>query len=155
MRVHQHISYSTPPLKVSNDELSCASPILLVVVVDIFVTLLFLDGKHGVSDINYNNNTGKAEKPKFGAETGDVAQCQVTLNPGLEDELTVVGYREDLGRLLATVLAVLLTGGVLGLLLYWMKHWWLCLTQVKCPLEKATSVLIVVRIEIYFLTPQS
>ena len=117
--------------------------------------VLFLDGKHGVSDINYNNNTGKPEKQKspqwffgqkFGAEASEAPQCQITLNPGLDDELTVLGYRAHLGRLLATVLAVLLTGGVLGLVLYWMKHWWLCLTQVKCPLEKATSVLIVVRI---------
>ena len=119
------------------------------------MTVLFLDGKHGVSDINYNNNTRKPEKQKspqwffsqkFGAEAGDVPPCQITLNPGLDDELTVVGYRPHLGKLLATVLAVLLTGGVLGLVLYWMKHWWLCLTQVKCPLEKATSVLIVVRL---------
>lgn len=107
-----------------------------------------------MSDINYNN-TEKPEKQKspqsffsekFGAATEEVPQFKIRINPGQEDELTVWGYRHHLGRLLATVLAVILTGGVLGLVLYWMKHWWLCLTQVKCSLEQATSVLIVVRI---------
>ena len=109
-----------------------------------------------MSDINYNNTARKPEKQKspqsffsqkLGARTEDeeAPQVKVRLNPGQEDELTVWGYREHLGRLLATLLAVLLTGGVLGLLLYWMKHWWLRLTQVKCSLAKATSVLIVVR----------
>ena len=85
-----------------------------------FVTSIFLDGKHGVSDINYNNNTGKPEKQKspqsffsqkFGADS--VPQCQTTLNPGLAEELTVWGYRPHLGRLVATLLAVLLTAGLL------------------------------------------
>ena len=108
-----------------------------------------------MSDINYNNNTGKPEKQKspqsffgqkFGAATEEVPQFQIRLNPGQSDELTVWGYRHHMVRLLATVLAVILSGGVLGLVLYWMEHWWLCLTQVKCSLAKATSVLIVVRI---------
>ena len=111
-----------------------------------------------MSDINYNNTGRKPEKQKssqsffsqkFGAATEvveEAPQVKVRLNPGQEDELTVWGYRQHLGRLLATLLAVLLTAGVLGLVLYWMKHWWLRLTQVKCSLEQATSVLIVVRI---------
>ena len=109
-----------------------------------------------MSDINYNNTGRKPEKQKssqsffsqkFGAatEVEEAPQVKVRLNPGQEDELTVWGYRQHLGRLLATLLAVLLTAGVLGLVLYWMKHWWLRLTQVKCSLAKATSVLIVVR----------
>ena len=78
-------------------------------------------------------------------ETEDSSQSKVTINPGLEDELVLWGYKEHLGKLLVTLSAVVLTGGVLGLVLYWMKHWWLCLTQVQCRLEEATSVLVMVR----------
>ena len=81
-------------------------------------SFLFLDGKNGVSDINYNNTSGKPEKQKspqsffsqkFGAATeGEEApQVKVRLNPGQEDELTVWGYRQHLGRLVATPMLVM------------------------------------------------
>ena len=72
-------------------------------------------------------------------------QSKATINQGMEDELVVWGFKEHRGKLLATILAVMMTGGVLGLVLYWVKHWWLRLSQVKCSLEEATSVLIMVR----------
>ena len=42
-------------------------------------------------------------------------------------------------------MSVLCTGGLLGLIFYWFKHWWVYCSHSLTHLELATSVLIVVR----------
>ena len=79
---------------------------------------------------------------------GDASQQKfmVLVSDGDDDTLEVWGYRRHLGRLVATLVLVLVTGILpLGLPLYWMSHVWLYLTQELCPLDVATTVLVVVR----------
>ena len=79
---------------------------------------------------------------------GDASQQKfmVLVSDGDDDTLGVWGYRRHLGRLVATLVLVLVTGILpLGLPLYWMSHVWLYLTQELCPLDEATTVLVVVR----------
>lgn len=70
----------------------------------------------------------------------------VYVSDGGEDDLEVWGYKENMTRLLITLLLVAVTGVLpLGLFLYWMEHYWLYCTQEPCVLEEATTVLVVVR----------
>ena len=55
------------------------------------------------------------------------------------------GYRRHLGKSLLSLLGILGTGGLLGLIFYWLKHWWVVCSHSLVDLELATSVLIVVR----------
>ena len=68
----------------------------------------------------------------------------VVVNEGKEDEFHVWGYKKNLGKYMMTLLMIMMTGGLLGLILYWMKQYWLYFTQVPCSLEEATTVLVVV-----------
>ena len=68
----------------------------------------------------------------------------VVLNPGTNDEIQVWGYRRSAVKLVLTLAAVLLSGGTLGLFLYWVEHYWLYCTHNQCSLGDATSVLVVV-----------
>ena len=114
----------------------------------------FLDGG---SDINSNNNHVKKQSSKknrfpisfFSHKIGigqvlDVPGSMVVVNEGKEDELQVWGYKNNLWKYMMTLLMILMTGGLLGLILYWMKQYWLYFTQVPCSLEEATTVLVVV-----------
>lgn len=115
-----------------------------------------VDGKLCMADYNPNNvnKTGKkkvihsplslfSHKIGVGGTLG-LQEYMVTVNSGQEDELEVWGYRVHAVKYLVTVASILLTFGLLGLPLYWWKHWWLRFTRVQCVLEQATSVLVVV-----------
>ena len=71
-------------------------------------------------------------------------EYMVIVNSGQEDELEVWGYRVHAVKYLVTLAGIVLSFGLLGLPLYWWKHWWLKFTRVQCILEQATSVLVVV-----------
>ena len=73
-----------------------------------------------------------------------VQDCMIVVNEGKEDELHVWGYKNNLWKFLTTLMMILMTGGLLGLILYWMKHYWLYFTQDLCSLKEATTVLVVV-----------
>merc|ERR1711892_456657 len=70
-------------------------------------------------------------------------EYMVTVNSEQEDELEVWGYRVHAVKYLVTLAGIVLTCGLLGLPLYWWKHWWLKFTRMQCTLEEATSVLVV------------
>ena len=55
------------------------------------------------------------------------------------------GYRRNYGKCVLSLVGVLGTGGLLGLFFYWLKHWWVYCSHSLTELERATSVLIVVR----------
>ena len=59
--------------------------------------------------------------------------------------MEVWGYRRHPGKLVLCLAGVLCTGGLLGLIFYWLRHWWVYCTHSLTHLELATSVLIVVR----------
>ena len=103
------------------------------------------------ADIN-SNKPGKEKRkanrlPLFSQKIGvdGTLGYMVLVNSGKEDELEVWGYKVHVVKYLVTVAAIILTCGILGLPLYWWKHWWLKCTRVQCVLEEATSVLVVVR----------
>ena len=111
----------------------------------------------GGSDINSNNNHVKKQSSKknkfplsfFNLKIGrgegpEVQDCMIVVNEGKEDELEVWGYKNNLWKFLTTLMMILMTGGLLGLILYWMKHYWLYFTQDLCSLKEATTVLVVV-----------
>ena len=66
------------------------------------------------------------------------------LNRGTKEEVEVWGYRRSPGRLAATLVAVGLTSGLLGLVLYWVERYWLYCTAVPSSLKQADHVLVVV-----------
>eukprot|EP00092_Neocalanus_flemingeri_P015419 GFUD01016687.1.p1 GENE.GFUD01016687.1~~GFUD01016687.1.p1 ORF type:complete len:1358 (+),score=448.86 GFUD01016687.1:946-5019(+) len=112
------------------------------------------NGKTGMADINSNRTGMEAKKVirsplsffshKIGVGgTLGLQEYMVTVNSGQEDELEVWGYRVHVVKYLATLAGILLSFGLLGLPLYWWKHWWLRFTRVQCILEEATSVLVV------------
>ena len=59
--------------------------------------------------------------------------------------MEVWGYRRHYGKSLLCLAGVLFTGGLLGLLFYWLRHWWVYCSHSLTDLQQATSVLIVVR----------
>jgi len=69
----------------------------------------------------------------------------VVLNQGTEDEVEVWGYQKNSTKLAVTLLAVLLSGGMLGLLLYWVERYWLYCTANQSSLKDANFVLVVDR----------
>jgi len=74
----------------------------------------------------------------------ETRECTVHLNPGgEEDVLEVCGYKRHWGKLILTLCGVVMTGGLLGLLLYWVERYWLYATCQRCRLAEATSVHIV------------
>merc|ERR1719474_1539992 len=106
------------------------------------------------SDINSNHTIKRSPKKKrlplsfFSHKIGigeglGLQEYMVIVNIGKEDELEVWGYKKNLAKFLVTLLLIILTGGLLGLLLYWMEHYWLYFTQEPCLLEEATTVLVV------------
>jgi len=112
------------------------------------------NGKAGLADINSNKTVMEKKKVinsplsffshKIGVGgTLGLQEYMVTVNSEQEDELEVWGYKVHAVKYLATVAAIILTFGLLGLPLYWWKHWWLRFTRVQCILEQATSVLVV------------
>ena len=120
-----------------------------------------LDGRTG-ADVNSNNTNVKAKNKrssiqkksplsffshKIGIGEGlGLQEYMVYVSDGGEDDLEVWGYKENMTRLLITLLLVAVTGVLpLGLFLYWMEHYWLYCTQEPCVLEEATTVLVVVR----------
>jgi len=112
------------------------------------------NGKAGMADIN-SNKTGKEKKKvnhspfsvfrhKIGVGgTIGLQEYMVTVNSGQDDELEIWGYRVHVVKYLITVTGIVLTCGLLGLPLYWWKHWWLRCTRTQCVLAEATSVLVV------------
>ena len=54
------------------------------------------------------------------------------------------GYRVSYVKSLLSLVGVLCTGGLLGLIFYWLRHWWVYCSHSLTHLELATSVLIVV-----------
>ena len=118
---------------------------------------LLLDGKVGVADFNSNNTIMKkkfvnstlaffSHKIGIGGQL-EVKEQTMIVNQGKEDEMEVWGYKLCPVKYLATIIGILLTGGLLGLPLYWWKKLWLQFTRVQCSLEEATSVLVVVSIK--------
>ena len=114
-----------------------------------------VDGKAGLADINSNKTVMEKKKvinsplSFFSHKIGvggnlGLQEYMVTVNSEQEDELEVWGYKVHAVKYLTTVAAIILTFGLLGLPLYWWKHWWLRFTRVQCILEQATSVLVVV-----------
>jgi len=112
------------------------------------------NGKAGMADINSNRTVLETKKVKrnplslFSHKIGvggtlELQEYMVTVNSGQEEELQVWGYRVHLVKYLASLAGILFTFGLLGLPLYWRKHWWLMFTRVQCTLEQATSVLVV------------
>ncbi|XP_037566605.2 LOW QUALITY PROTEIN: polyamine-transporting ATPase 13A3-like [Dermacentor silvarum] len=65
------------------------------------------------------------------------------VNAAEEDQMEVFGYRPDGCRTLATWCGMLLTAGLLRLLFHWHPAWWLYCTHRRCPLQQATTVLLV------------
>ena len=59
--------------------------------------------------------------------------------------LQIWGYKRDRSKQLLTLSLVLMTGGLFGLLLYWVREYWLYCTASLCPLSKASTVLVMVR----------
>ena len=117
------------------------------------LTFPHLDG--GVVGSDLSNSVKKKNKMKkdalafFSHKIGvgeglGVKEYRVTVNEGEEDELEIWGYKQHLVKLVTTLLLVLLTGGLLGLVLYWLRHYWIYCTHSRCPLEEATTVLAVV-----------
>ena len=72
----------------------------------------------------------------------------VIVDYGKEDELEVWGYSDNLVKYVMTLTMIVLTVGLLGLVLYWWKQWWLYFTHDACLLEDATSVLVVVSVDL-------
>jgi len=111
------------------------------------------NGKVGVADFNSNNTIMKkkfvnstlaffSHKIGIGGQL-EVKEQTMIVNQGKEDEMEVWGYKLCPVKYLATIIGILLTGGLLGLPLYWWKKLWLQFTRVQCSLEEATSVLVV------------
>lgn len=71
-------------------------------------------------------------------------EYMVVVDYGKEDELEVWGYKSNFVQYLLTMMMILMSAGLLGLLLFNLKHWWLYFTQEACLLEEATTVLVVV-----------
>ena len=59
--------------------------------------------------------------------------------------MEVWGYRRHYVKCALSLAGVLCTGGLLGLIFYWLRHWWVYCSHSLTSLEQATSVLIVVR----------
>ena len=57
----------------------------------------------------------------------------------------IFGYRRHLLKYVLTVTAVVCSGGVLALLFYWIKQWWIYCTHSPCSLEEASVILVVVK----------
>merc|ERR1719282_363685 len=70
-------------------------------------------------------------------------EYMVVVDYGKEDELEVWGYKSNFVQYLLTMMMILMSAGLLGLLLFNLKHWWLYFTQEACLLEEATTVLVV------------
>ena len=60
--------------------------------------------------------------------------------------MEVWGYQKNSTKLAVTLLAVLLSGGMLGLLLYWVERYWLYCTANQSSLKDANFVLVVVSV---------
>ena len=112
-----------------------------------------VDGRHEASDINSNTKKKPVQKRyplsyfshKIGVGEGlGQKEFRCVVNEGEDDELELWGYKENHAKLLVTVLAVLMTGGLLGLVLYWLRHYWVYCTMTQCPLDEATTILAVV-----------
>ena len=73
-----------------------------------------------------------------------VEKDMVVLNPGTEDEIEVWGYKRNPLKEFLTLLVVICSFGMVGLILYWVEHYRLYCTSSLCSLRDATSVLIVV-----------
>ena len=69
--------------------------------------------------------------------------------------MEVWGYRRHPGKLVLCLAGVLCTGGLLGLIFYWLRHWWVVCSHSLTSLELASSVLIVVRQEYQMITSNS
>ena len=82
---------------------------------------------------------------KIGVGKGlGLQEYMMIVDYGKEDELEVWGYSDNLVKYVVTLTLIVLTVGLLGLVLYWWKQWWLYFTHDACLLEDATSVLVVV-----------
>ncbi|XP_050051478.1 polyamine-transporting ATPase 13A3 [Dermacentor andersoni] len=73
------------------------------------------------------------------------------VNAGEEDQMEVFGYRPDGCRTLATWCGMLVTVGLLRLLFHWHPAWWLYCTHRRCPLQQATTVLLVDQYKQFFV----
>ena len=82
---------------------------------------------------------------KIGVGKGlGLQEYMVIVDYGKEDELEVWGYKDNFVKYVMTMTLIMLTAGLLGLVLYWWKQWWLYFSHEACLLEEATSVLVVV-----------
>ncbi|KAJ8320392.1 hypothetical protein KUTeg_001979, partial [Tegillarca granosa] len=64
------------------------------------------------------------------------------INPEMEDQMTIEGYKLNKWKRACTYLAILITAGLLRLVFYWCPHWMLRCTHSKCPLSVAEAVLL-------------
>ena len=67
--------------------------------------------------------------------------------------MEVWGYRKHFGKCLVCLASILATGGLLGLVFYWLRHWWVYCTHSPASLQEAEAVLIVVIIFTYYQLP--
>jgi len=79
------------------------------------------------------------------SETTDMWRDEerMIINTGTEEQMEVYGYRKDPVRCLLTWFLILLSGGLVGLPLYWWKKLWLTWTHKPSSLKVATTVLVV------------
>ena len=106
------------------------------------------NGKHHHHHTSFNSRI-KRDFARLSHDLGigtslGLNEGMMILNPGTEDEMEVWGYRRCLWRLVLTLTAVVATGGLFGLPLYWLEHLWLYCTSRRCVLADATSVLVLV-----------
>lgn len=67
---------------------------------------------------------------------------EAVLNPGLEDEMVVYGYKRSKLKTAVCYLFIALTVGLLRLVMHWWSHWLLLATHKACSLEDAEQVLV-------------
>ena len=64
------------------------------------------------------------------------------LSPDTEDEMDVEGFQLVTWKLAICWICIVLTGGLLALVLYWMPRWKVLLTHRRMSLAKADTVVI-------------
>lgn len=65
------------------------------------------------------------------------------INAGEEDQMEMVGYRQDLCLTILTWCGIVCTAGLLRLLFHWHPSWMLRCTHRRCRLGQATKLLLV------------
>ena len=68
-----------------------------------------------------------------------------------EDRFEIWGYKRSFLKSFFTFLLIICTGGILGLLFYWLQHWWVYCTHSICSIKDADIVLSVVGVFAFHL----